>query len=73
MKRPEKPIYIVEFPVASERISQFKLNENTCHVLTKKPDWHRQLINSIRPQKPFGTASRNGVILVYGEAKSKGK
>jgi len=55
--------------VASEGISQFKLNENTCHVLTKEPDWHRQLINSIRPQKPFGTASRNGVILVCGEAK----
>jgi len=55
--------------VAYERISQFKLNENTCHVLTKEPDKHRQLINSIRPQKPFGTASCNGVILACGEVK----
>ena len=68
-KRPEKAIYIVEFPVAFERISQFKLNENTCHVLMKEPDRRRQLINSIRPQKPFGTASCNGVILACGEVK----
>jgi hypothetical protein len=37
-KRPGKPFYIVGFPVASEGISQIKLNENTCHMLTKEPD-----------------------------------
>ena len=58
MKRPEKPLCIVELLVASEGTSQIKLNENALHELTKEPDWPKQLINGIRPQKPFRTASK---------------
>ena len=73
-KRPEKPFRIVEIRVASEGISQIKLNENACHVLTKEPDRSKQLIDGIRPQKPFRTASsttatlRSGRMLLRGEA-----
>jgi len=49
MKRPEKPFCIVEFLAASEGISKIKLNENTCHLLSKEPDRPSQLINGIWP------------------------
>ena len=62
-KRPEKPFCIVEILLAYWANSQINTNVNVCRLLRKEPDRPKQLINGVRPHKPFRTASSAAFLI----------
>jgi hypothetical protein len=58
-KRPEKPLLIVKLLLAPWANAKITINGNISRLWLREPDKPEKLINGVRPQKPFRTASNS--------------